>query len=253
VLAILDRNKLDFIEVAAHELRTPLTVMKGYINVMKMDSTVKANSMLVEVLEGIAKGTDRLHEVVNTMLDVTRVDSVKIVPVPVPLKSVVNDIVQRVRSEAAGRTLTYTIEHSPETPFINADPTLIQKALYHIIINAIKYTPDGGEITIRTRPVQLEGGVAGIEVMVKDSGIGLDAEHHELVFEKFYQVGAVALHSSSRTAFKGGGSGLGLAIARGVARAHGGKIWVESSGHDEEKLPGSTFYVQLPISPPRPK
>jgi signal transduction histidine kinase len=253
VLAILDRNKLDFIEVAAHELRTPLTVMKGYINVMKMDSTVKGNAMLVEVLEGIAKGTDRLHEVVNTMLDVTRVDSVKVVPVPVPLKSVVNDIVQRVRSEASNRTLKYTIEHSPDTPFINADPTLIQKALYHIIINAIKYTPDGGELTIRTRPVQLEGGAAGAEIMVKDTGIGLDAEHHELIFEKFYQVGSVALHSSSRTAFKGGGSGLGLAIARGVARAHGGKIWVESAGHDEEKLLGSTFYFQLPISPSRSK
>jgi signal transduction histidine kinase len=253
VLAILDRNKLDFIEVAAHELRTPLTVMKGYINVMKMDGTVKANPMLVEVLEGIAKGTDRLHEVVNTMLDVTRVDSVKIVPVPVPLKSVVNDIVQRVRSEAANRSLNYTIEHDPETPFINADPTLIQKALYHVIINAIKYTPDGGEIIIRTRPVQLEAGAAGAEVVIKDTGIGIDAEHQELIFEKFYQVGSVALHSSSRTAYKGGGSGLGLAIARGVARAHGGKVWVESAGHDEEKLPGSTFYFQLPVSPPRPK
>ncbi len=253
VLAILDRNKLDFIEVAAHELRTPLTVMKGYINVMKMDSGVKNNPMLVEVLEGLGKGTDRLHEVVNTMLDVTRVDNVKIVPAPVPLRSVVNDIVQRVRSEATARTLAYTIEHDADTPFINADPTLVQKALYHIIINAIKYTPDGGEITIRTRPVQLDDGEAGAEVMVRDTGIGLDAEHHELVFEKFYQVGSVALHSSSRTAFKGGGSGLGLAIARGVARAHGGKVWVESAGHDEDKLPGSTFYFQLPISPSHPK
>ena len=205
--------------------------------------------MLVEVLEGLGKGTDRLHEVVNTMLDVTRVDNVKIVPAPVPLRSVVNDIVQRVRSEATARTLTYTIEHDADTPFINADPTLVQKALYHIVINAIKYTPDGGEISIRTRPVQLDGGEPGVEVMVRDTGIGLDAEHHELVFEKFYQVGSVALHSSSRTAFKGGGSGLGLAIARGVARAHGGKVWVESAGHDEDKLPGSTFYFQLPISP----
>ena len=253
VLAILDRNKLDFIEVAAHELRTPLTVMKGYINVMKMDGTVKANAMLVQVLEGMAKGTDRLHEVVNTMLDVTRVDTVKVMPVPVPLRSVVNDIVQRVRSEAANRNVNYIVEHDPDTPYINADPTLIQKALFHVIINAIKYTPDGGEIIIRTHPVQLDGGVEGAEVVVKDSGIGLDAEHHELIFEKFYQVGSVALHSSSRTAFKGGGSGLGLAIARGVARAHGGRIWVESAGHDEEKLPGSTFYFQLPVSPPLPK
>jgi signal transduction histidine kinase len=255
VLAILDRNKLDFIEVAAHELRTPLTVMKGYINVMKMDATVKTNPTLVEVLEGIAKGTDRLHEVVNTMLDVTRVDSekLKLVPVPVPIRSVVNDIVQRIKTEASGRTLTYTLDHNPDTPFINADPTLIQKALYHVIINAIKFTPDGGEITIRTRPVALEGNVPGAEIVVQDTGIGLDAEHRELIFEKFYQVGSVALHSSSRTAFKGGGAGLGLAIARGVTRAHGGKIWVESSGHDEEKLPGSTFFIQLPVTPPNSK
>jgi signal transduction histidine kinase len=251
VLAQLDRNKLEFIEVAAHELRTPITVMKGYINVMKTDTAVKTNPMLVEVLEGIAKGTDRLHEIVNTMLDVTRVDSdkLRIAPVPVPVKSVVNDIVHKVESEAGSRKLTLTVQHADDTPNINADPTLIQKALYHLIINAIKYTPDGGTVTIRTRPVEVEPGMPGAEISIQDTGIGLDAEHHELIFEKFYQVGSVALHSSSKTAFKGGGPGLGLAIAKGVARAHGGKIWVESAGHDEEKLPGSTFFIQFPTEP----
>jgi signal transduction histidine kinase len=90
----------------------------------------------------------------------------------------------------------------------------------------------------------------GVEVSVKDTGIGLEPEHQELIFEKFYQVGSVALHSSNKTAFKGGGPGLGLAIARGVARAHGGKLWVESAGHDEVKFPGSTFLLQLPVDPP---
>jgi signal transduction histidine kinase len=255
VLAQLDRNKLEFIEVAAHELRTPLTVMKGYINVMKMDSGVRANSMLVEVLEGISKGTDRLHEIVNTMLDVTRVDSdkLRIASVPVPLKSVVNDIVHRLQNEANTRKLTIDIDHAPDTPHINADPTLVQKGLYHIIVNAIKYTPDGGTITIRTRPVNLDASTPGVEISVQDTGIGIDPEHHDLIFEKFYQVGSVALHSSGKTAFKGGGPGLGLAIARGVVRAHGGKIWVESPGHDEITLPGSTFYLQLPLHPPRPE
>jgi signal transduction histidine kinase len=251
VLAQLDRNKLEFIEVAAHELRTPLTVMKGYINVMKMDGVVKNNPMLVEVLEGLSKGTDRLHEIVNTMLDVTRVDSdkVKVALVPVPLKSVVNDIVHHLRNELANRQLMITVEHAQDTPNLNADPTLIQKALYHIIINAVKYTPDGGTITIRTRPLMLEKNVPGAEITVQDTGIGLDPEHHELIFEKFYQVGSVALHSSSKTAFKGGGPGLGLAIARGVARAHGGKLWVESPGYDEINLPGSIFYFQIPLNP----
>ncbi len=252
VLAQLDRNKLEFIEVAAHELRTPLTVMKGYINVMKMDGSVKTNPMLVEVLDGLSKGTERLHEIVNTMLDVTRVDSdkVKIAIVPVPLKSVVNDIAHHVRNDLASRNLQIEVAHAPDTPNINADPTLLQKALQHLILNAIKYTPDGGRITVRTRPVTIEKNGPGVEISIRDTGIGLDPEHHELVFEKFYQVGSVALHSSSKTAFKGGGPGLGLAIARGVARAHGGKLWVESAGHDEVNLPGSTFYLQLPLSPP---
>jgi signal transduction histidine kinase len=255
VLAQLDRNKLEFIEVAAHELRTPLTIMKGYLNVLKLDESLKADATLGEVLDGLSRGTERLHEIVNAMLDVTRIDSdkaggVRISTVPVPLRSVVNDLVSRLKSDAEGRQLEIAIEHAPDTPAINADPTLIQKALHHVIINAIKYTPDGGRITISTRPVTLEGGGPGAEISVQDTGIGLDPEHHELVFEKFYQVGSVALHSSGKTIFKGGGPGLGLAIARGVVRAHGGRIWVESPGHDEVNYAGSTFYLQFPIHPP---
>ena len=254
VLAQLDRNKLDFIEVAAHELRTPLTVMKGYLNLLRLDEGLKADATRREVLDGLSRGTERLHEIVNAMLDVTRIDSdkpggVRISVVPVPLKSVVNDLVGRLKGDAEGRRLHIVIEHAADTPAINADPTLIQKALYHVIVNAIKYTPDGGRITIRTRPVALAGGVPGAEISVQDTGIGLDTEHHELVFEKFYQVGSVALHSSGKTIFKGGGPGLGLAIARGVARAHNGRIWVESPGHDEVNYAGSTFYLQFPIHP----
>jgi signal transduction histidine kinase len=252
ILAQLDRNKLEFIQVAAHELRTPLTVMKGYINVMKLDGAIRNNPMLVEVLDGLNKGTDRLHEIVNTMLDVSRIDSehLKLAVVPVPLKSVVNDIAHRVEKEAVSRTLSLALEHAADTPIINADPTLIQKAVYHVIINAFKYTPDGGTITIRTRPVALENGEPGAEISVADTGIGIADEHKDLIFEKFYQVGSVDLHSSSKTAFKGGGPGLGLAIAKGVCRAHGGRIWVVSPGHDEAKLPGSTFYLHFPVQPP---
>ena len=255
VLAQLDRNKLEFIEVAAHELRTPLTVMKGYLNVLMLDPALRASPGLAEIFAGLTRGTERLHEIVNTMLDVSRVDGlgpgVRIAIVPVPLKSVVNDIVHRLQSEAADRRLAYLIEHASDTPPINADPTLIQKALYHIIINAIKYTPDGGQIRIRTRPVDLDSGQPGVEISVADTGIGLASQHRELIFEKFYQVGSVDLHSSGKTVFKGGGPGLGLAIARGVARAHGGRIWVESPGHDEARLPGSVFYLQLPCMPER--
>src|SRR5205085_2944926 len=104
VLAQLDRNKLEFIEVAAHELRTPLTIMMGYLNVLKLDETLKADPTLSEVFDGLSRGTERLHEVVNAMLDVTRIDGdkaggVRISTVPVPLRSVVNDLVRRLEGD----------------------------------------------------------------------------------------------------------------------------------------------------------
>jgi len=254
VLHHLDRNKLEFIQVAAHELRTPLTVLKGYVNVLNSFPVIKSNPALGEVMDGIIRGADRMHEVVNTMLDVTRIDSetLKIRPALIPMKRIFNELSGDFVKAAAERNIELVIEQDEDTPSINADPSLIQKAIYHLIINAIKYTPDGGKVTLRSRPITLENNVQGVELSVSDTGIGLEAEHHELVFEKFYQVSDVAIHSSGKTSFKGGGPGLGLAIVRGVARAHGGKTWVESSGYDEVNFPGCTFYLQLPIDPPMP-
>jgi signal transduction histidine kinase len=252
ILRQLDRNKLEFIQVAAHELRTPLTVLKGYVDLLASFPAVKTEAALVEVLDGIANGASRMHEVVNMMLDVSRMDAetLQVAIVPVLVKRLVNDLVRSFEKTAAGRKIEITAQHAEDTPTIQGDPTLIQKALSHLIVNAIKFTPDGGKVTLLTRPVHLDEKTPGVEIAVRDTGIGLDPEHHELVFEKFYQVGSVSIHSSGKTTFKGGGPGLGLAIVRGVARAHGGKVWVESAGHDEVRFPGSTFYLQLPLNPP---
>lgn len=252
ILRQLDRNKLEFIQVAAHELRTPLTVLKGYVDLLGSFPTIKADAALVGVFEGITKGASRMHEVVNMMLDVSRMDAerLKIVPVPVLLKRIVADLAQDLGRSAAERKIEIKNAYAEGTPDIQGDPELVHKALYHLIINAIKYTPDGGNVTISTRPVFMDDNSPGVEIAIKDTGIGLDPEHHELVFEKFYQVSSVAIHSSGKTTFKGGGPGLGLALVRGVARAHGGKVWVESVGHDEINFPGCTFYLQLPVNPP---
>jgi signal transduction histidine kinase len=83
-----------------------------------------------------------------------------------------------------------------------------------------------------------------------DSGIGIDPKYHALIFDKFYRVGSAALHSTSTTKFMGGGPGLGLPVAKGVIERHGGRIWVESPGHDPEKFPGSRFHILLPVKPP---
>ena len=250
VLRQLDRNKMEFIQVAAHELRTPLTVLNGYVKVLQSAKELAANTSLAGIVDGIVKGTQRIHEIVNLMLDVTRIDAddLKVASVPVPYKHVIDDVVKGFKKDLEERNIRVNIQHAQGTPSINGDPALIHKALYQLIINAIKYTPDGELIIITTRPVKMTDDSPGVEIAVRDSGIGLDVEHHDLVFEKFYQVGSVELHSSGKTAFKGGGPGVGLAIVKGVARAHGGKAWVESAGHDEVHYTGSTFYLQLPLN-----
>lgn len=124
---------------------------------------------------------------------------------------------------------------------IFADGERLFQALRNIVLNAIKFTPDGGEIMVSGR--KLPG---FIEVIVTDTGIGIDPEFHSAIFEKFGRLGNVSLHSSSKTKFKGGGPGLGLPIAKGIIEAHGGAIWVESDGFDEVNCPGATFHILVP-------
>ena len=252
VLRQLDRNKLEFIMIAAHELRTPLTVLNGNVNLLRSFPEAQANPTLAQVTDGIVKGTNRMHKVVNMMLDLTRIGSenLKVAAVLVPLQRIIEDLVRDLEQAAAERSIKFVVTHAEGTSEIIGDPPLIQKAIYQLMVNAIKYTPDGGKIHITTRPSVLDDNAPCVEIAVRDRGIGLAAEHHDLIFEKFYQVGTVALHSSGKTTFKGGGPGLGLALVRGVARAHGGKVWVESAGHDEVNFTGSTFYLLLPLAPP---
>lgn len=249
VLRQLDRNKTEFIDVVAHELRTPLTILKGYANLLHSSAEVKDHPTLSSVSEGIQNGADRIHAIVNTILDVTRIGNEELTlrRSPILLKQVVLEVFSGLTKAASERTID--LVHVPEAdlPLIHGDPALIHKALYHLIVNAIKYTPDGGKVTVSTRTARMDDDTPGVLISVHDTGIGLDAEHHELIFEKFYQAGDVAIHSSGTTSFKGGGPGLGLAIVHGVARVHGGKVWVVSNGHDEVNFPGCVFHLHLPV------
>jgi signal transduction histidine kinase len=140
------------------------------------------------------------------------------------------------------RKLTLDIQnYEGGRQWIYVDSARIMQALRNVINNAIKYTPDGGTIAINGR--KLPG---FIEVIIADTGIGISPENQALIFEKFGQLGRVELHSSGKTKFKGGGPGLGLPIARGILEAHGGSIWVESEGYDENRCPGSTFHILVP-------
>jgi signal transduction histidine kinase/DNA-binding LacI/PurR family transcriptional regulator len=250
-LAKLDKNKSDFIQVAAHELRTPLTVIKGYMGMLKAAPVLQQNPSLMQAMEGVIQGTDRLHQIVNSMLDVARLENQVLTPhlETLTLGPILRLIRKDYVEELEERRITLELDSSINSaPAVLADSALLKKALENIVVNAIKFTPDEGSIFISAHPVQLDGRGKFCEIRVRDTGIGIDPANHGIIFEKLYQLGKVELHSSGRTKFKGGGPGLGLAIAAGIVKAHQGKLWVESPGYDENNLPGSTFVVQIPAA-----
>jgi signal transduction histidine kinase len=215
------------------------------------DAVIKENTHRLDLVKGIHTGAVRLQEIVTSMLDIAKIDSrvLELYPEPVNIPSVIELVAQTFSEPLAERKLTLTVTDMTNLPAIMADPDALQKVFYHLIINAIKYTPDGGKIIVTGRC--LNGASSdpfpGIELIVSDTGIGIDPSAHDLIFTKFYQTGELALHSTGKTIFKGAGPGLGLAIARGIVEAHHGKIWVESAGHDEEAFPGSQFHILLPL------
>ena len=248
VLEQMDRAKVKFIQISAHELRTPLTLILGYAQLLKLKSADTPE--LSGYAESIIEGTRGMTEIVNDMLDVSRIDNqtLNLSPTTLYLTTVVDSVLSKVKPVCEERHIDVCAEDLKALPPISADPDLLQKVFYHIVTNAVKYTPDGGKIQLDSRVVNEPSGQTQVEIATRDTGIGIDPQYHELIFQKFYQTGEVLLHSSGKTKFKGGGPGLGLAIAKGIIEAHHGRLWVESPGHDEVNNPGSTFYVRLPLS-----
>jgi len=247
----MDKNKSTFIQIAAHELRTPLTVIKGYLGMLNGDPAVQAVPSLAQAVDGVLLGTNRLHLIVNSMLDAVRLENQIVMPhvESIALAPIVRMIQKDYVDDLTARNLTLNLdEEIRNLPPLLADPQLLQKALDQIIVNAIKFTPDGGTITVSAKIVADDKLGQCADISVKDTGIGIDPADHQIIFDKLFQLGRVEFHSSSRINFKGGGPGLGLAIASGIIKAHQGKIWVESAGHNEETFPGSTFFIRLPLA-----
>ena len=247
----LDKTKTDFINVTSHELRTPLSVIRGYSQILGFLPQIKENPDTVKLFEGIIHGVDRLHQIVDTMLDVVKIDAqvIQVRREPIELAAVLDEVKDKLKAALQDRGQTLTLIDLAELPPIEANPDLILKVFYNLVVNAVKYTPDGGHISIEGQTIA-QPEARFVELVIQDSGIGIDPEHHRQIFEKFYQTGEVAFHSTGQTKFKGGGPGLGLAIVRGIVEAHGGQVWVESEGYNEETCPGSSFYVHLPLVQP---
>jgi signal transduction histidine kinase len=248
----LDKTKSDFISISSHELRTPLTLISGSSQILLDEPNLQENAYYKQLLSKIKIGAQRLHEVVDSMLDIAKIDTraLELEQKPVSIHELIRSVCEDLQEAAQERRQTIEMLDMSALPSVTADMSSLRKVFYHLIINAVKYTPDGGKITISGQALEpnlsdLPKG--GVEIVVSDTGIGIDPRFHELIFVKFYQTGELALHSSGKTKFKGGGPGLGLAIARGIVEAHHGRIWVESAGYDEVGCPGSQFHIVLPF------
>ena len=240
----VDKSKSAFISVAAHELKTPITLIEGYASMMEDMMQAGKSEDLNRLLNGMSTGIDRLRAIVDDMIDVSMIDNdlLKLNFQPMQVNQMVEALYLELEEALQARKLTMERkDFEGNKQWIYVDPTRIQQALGNIINNAIKYTPDGGKISIDGRTLP-----GFIEVTVTDTGIGISPENQASIFEKFGQLGRVELHSSGKTKFKGGGPGLGLPIAKGILEAHGGSLWVQSPGHDEINCPGSTFHMLIP-------
>jgi len=241
----VDKSKSAFISVAAHELKTPITLIEGYASMMEDLMRAGKGVNLDSLLAGMTTGIGRLRSIVDDMIDVSMIDNalLKLNFQPMQISQMVAALRLESKDTLQSRKLTMEIkDFEGSKQWLYVDPARVMQALKNVITNAIKYTPDGGTITIDGKTKQ-----GFIEVTVTDTGIGISHDNQAVIFEKFGQLGRVDLHSSGKTKFKGGGPGLGLPIARGILEAHGGSIWVESPGYDEKSCPGSTFHVLIPI------
>ncbi|MCX8067715.1 MAG: GAF domain-containing sensor histidine kinase [Anaerolineae bacterium] len=241
----LDRAKTDFLNIASHELRTPLTQIRGYTDILNelAHTGTLTQDQIARITENLSRPVRRLERIINAMMDASLLETgMSFRFAPTTLAGVMRMAIEPWQEALKERRITLTTRGLEDIPPIRADMDRLIQAFSNLISNAIKFTPDGGRITIEARPLDEEY----FEVTVSDTGIGISPIDRELIFEKFYRVGNIDLHSSGDYKFKGGGPGLGLPIARGVIEGHGGCIWVESPGYDEERCPGSTFHVVLP-------
>jgi signal transduction histidine kinase len=203
------------------------------------------------MVSNLRKAAERTEELLSAMLDMSQLDvnAMDLRFAQAAPESIVRMAIEPLTEHIKQRKLTVSARGLRSLPPIHCDMQRLVQAFRNIISNAIKFTPDGGRIDI-TASVQPGENGDHVLVSISDTGVGINKEDLELIFEKFYRAYDPSLHSSGAYKFMGAGPGLGLTIARGVIEGHGGKVWAESSGHNMETGPGSTFYVLLPVNPP---
>ncbi len=230
----LDKMKSEFVATVSHDLRSPLTLMRGYATML--ETVGELNEQQQGYVKKIIAGVENMSRIVNNLLDLGRIElGVGLMVENVSVLNVIERVVNALQLQAAQKNIVLSVELEKNMPHvIEADQALLHQAIYNLVENALKYTPENGSVALRanTQP-------GFITFAVSDTGIGISEEDLPRLFEKFYR-------GKQREARAQHGSGLGLAIVQSIAVSHGGKVWVESVLGK-----GSVFYLQIPLAQPK--
>ncbi len=226
----IDTLKSDFVATVSHDLRSPLTLMRGYATMLEMAGAL--NDQQKNYARMIVQGVDNMAKLVNNLLDLGRIEfGVGLQVESIPVLDILERATSELQAQAKQKNISLGVELPRDMPHaIEADSALLHQALYNLVENGIKYTPEGGTVTVHVQTLP-----EALVFAVQDTGIGISGDDQKRLFEKFYR-------GTNRDALIQRGTGLGLAIVKSIAERHGGRAWVES-----EQGKGSVFFLQIPL------
>jgi PAS domain S-box-containing protein len=230
----IDRLKSEFIATASHELRTPLTSVQMGVHLLLEGAAGELTDKQQEVLAACREDCERLEKLMRDLLDLARIETHESAPqfVSVRLADLFGKAAEHLRPQVEAKGVVLKVAAPPSLPAVRADRTQIERVIDNLVMNALRYTPRGGEIGIRATAAD-----HNLLISVTDTGRGIPAEYLPHIFDKFVQVPGA----------QSGGAGLGLSITKGIVEAHGGQISVQS-----EVGRGSTFTFSLPVEMSKP-
>jgi len=227
-----DRVKAEFVSTVSHELRTPLTSIKGYVDLVLDGDAGEISPDVREFLQVVKTSSDRLTDMVNGLLDLSRIEAGRVALNFVPLRvhEVIDEVLHDMYPQVEGQQLALSVDVPTYLPAVRGDHDRVVQIVTNLLSNAVKYTPPGGQVkvTAKTRDTH-------VQISVSDTGIGIAPEDQARLFTRFFR----ADHPLVRQV---GGTGLGLPLSKPLVELHGGRIWVES-----ELGQGSTFSFTLPF------
>jgi signal transduction histidine kinase len=232
----LDQLKDDFIGLVSHELRSPMTVITGAINTALTEAERLSPEETRQLLKDAALEAELLSNILGNLLELSRVQANRLFlhTEPIDIRRVIQDAVEGIKRQSSAHQFTVSLPR--KLPPVHADPLRLERILYNLLENAVKYSPQGGKIRVSVKPEKEH-----LIISVSDQGIGISAADQAKLFAPFQRLEEFRPEGAR-------GVGLGLLVCRRLVEAHGGRIWVES-----ELGRGSTFFFTLPLSQKQPE